>query len=379
MGNYLKILGNGQIWDVRGLDVDAPEFRKTFEDLFSGRALGEAASRIETFSRFKEKGRVTGYSVTKALLSHDAAAKKQARIALGNLAKNGASGIETLSRGKGYKQNWPDKEKNYWKNIDIVVIGGGVSEQATGRFLINAIKKELDRRGLSRIRLYQARFPGKESGILGAVINIISRVTKDAKHRGLRRITAIGLDIGRDDIGSGLLEIDSAANEVLPQKKPWLYKTSVKTPHKRHLKKFLDSRADYPAKDRRLGEYIRGEILNRIADLIVKTEVYSKKKGLKVSANIAVAVPGSASVDGFILDSTDYLPFFRKKDGFNFARALEAVLRKKTLQAHRVYIINDGIAAGIANMHFGFLKEKNKKIAFFGVGSGLGGCLGHVV
>lgn len=372
----LKILGDGQIWDLKG--VSAPGSRKTFEDLFSGRALGEMAKAKRVFCRFKEKGKITGLSVTRALLSNEPQAKKQAKIILEGLAKNGALGIEALTKGKGFK-NWSRQKRNYWKNIDIVVIGGGVSEGKTGGLLVNLIKKYLSKNGFAKIKVYQARFAGKEAGVLGAVINIIKLICKEAKTKGLKTIAGMGLDLGRDEIGVGLLAINPGAEKILKQKKDyWRLMYSVKTPYKKYLKKFLDSRQDYTKTERRLGRHIRSTILERMRDLIIKAQTRVQKLGLACSGNIGVAVPGSVAPGGSILNSTDYLPFFRKKDGFNFTRSLEELLRKKTLHDYRVYIINDGIAAGMANVYFDFLKTEHKKFAFLGVGSGLGGCVGII-
>ncbi len=362
MRKNLEILGDGQVWNLKGISVIAPQ--KTFEDLFSGRALGEMAEAERVFCRFKEKGKITGLSVTKALLSNNLAARKQAKIVLEALAKNGARGIEALTRGKGFKEGWSGRQKGYWKNIDIVVIGGGVSEGKTGRLLVSAIKKYLSKDGLSGIKVYQAKFPGKEAGVLGAVINVI-------KIRGLKKIIGIGVDLGRDDIGVGLVAIK--------QQKPYcLFNRSVKTPYKKHLKKFLDWRRDYTGPERKLGRCIRSSILEKMADLIIQAQTKAKKLGLVCSKDIGVAVPGSPGPCGSILNSTDYLPFFRKKDGFNFSRSLEGFLRKKTLHNYRVYIINDGIAAGVANIYFDALAASGKKFAFLGVGSGLGGCVARI-
>jgi hypothetical protein len=369
VSRYLEILGDGQIWDLQG--IAAPGSRKTFEDLFSGRALGEMAKAEKVFCRFKEKGKITGLSVTKALLSNNPRAKKEAKIILEGLAKNGALGIEALTKGRGFKKNWSSRQKSYWKNIDIVVIGGGVSEGKTGRFLVNLIKRYLSGDGFPKIKVYQARFPGKEAGVLGAVINIIKLIGKQAKTKGLKTIAGIGLDLGRDDIGVGLLAIKQ-------QKHYWLFNSSVKTPYKKYLKKFLDSRQDYTKTERKLGEHIRSTILKRMRDLIIKAQTRAWKLGWVSSDNIGVAVPGCTAPCGSILNSTDYLPFFRKKDGFNFSRSLENFLRKKTLHNYQVYIINDGIAAGMANVYFDFLKTQQKKFAFLGVGSGLGGCVGII-
>ena len=111
MHKKLEILGDGQIWDLKGISpLDA---KLTFEDLFSGRALGEmAGKKKEVFRAFKVKNRITGLSVTKALRSHDQKAKKTAKIVLEELAKNAALGIECLNKGKGFKNNWTARKKN---------------------------------------------------------------------------------------------------------------------------------------------------------------------------------------------------------------------------------------------------------------------------
>jgi len=381
----VKILGDGQIWDVKGISAACPE--KTFEDLFSGRALGELAASFDcsrskaerVFCRFKEKGKITGVSVTKALLSHHPSAKKQARIILRALALNGALGIEALTRGKGFKKNWPSRQKNYWKGLDLALIGGGVSEGKTGRLLVSLLKEYLSRDGFSRIRVEQAKFPGKEAGVLGAAAKILAIAAKEARKEGRKKIAVIGLDLGRDDIGAALVGIDPKTEQILKgQKEYCLFNCSLKTPYKKQLKKFLDSRRNYTKGERELGRRIRAAILEKMARLVGKTEAYARKMGLACSEYIAVAVPGTTAASSAILNSTDYLPFFRKKDGFNFSRSLEAVLRKKTLHNYRVYIINDGIAAGLANVNFGLAAARQGKFAFLGVGSGLGGCVGII-
>jgi len=113
-----------------------------------------------------------------------------------------------------------------------------------------------------------------------------------------------------------------------------------------------------------------------LADLILQAENQAQKLGLACSVNVGVAVPGSIASDGSIINSTDYLPFFRKQDGFNFTTTLKIILAKRLLQDYQIYIINDGIAAGIANAYWGLPRFEKGKFAFFGVGSGLGGCVG---
>jgi len=374
MKRCFKILGNGQIWDVKGIWVSA--YQKTFEDLFSGRALGQMAREFDQrlpsskkiFSKFKEKGRITGFSVTKALLSKDKNARDKALDLLEQLARNAAKGIEVLTKGKGCKLDWPDKERNYWKNLDIIIIGGGVSENATGKVLVELIKIYLSNRGLQDIKVYQAKFPGKEAGFLGAAANIHGFICNEAKKKKLKKIAAIGIDLGRDDIGVGLLKIN-------PGKEKIVFRHSVKTPYAIKRKAFLDSRKKYTKKEYAIGKDIRSLILEKIVDLIVLTQAKATEASLQVSRHIAVSIPGATS-KGYIVNSTDYLPFFRKKDGFNFSHTLEGLLAGKGMKGCHVHIINDGIAAGIANVYFGPFKTKGEKFAFFGVGSGLAGCVG---
>jgi hypothetical protein len=386
MYKNLQILGNGQIWNLK--KVSPAAWHKTFEDLFSGRALGEMARDTgqlfprnkRIFSRFKEKGRITGLSVTKALLSRDRQANEAAISLLEILAKNASLGIKALSQGRGFKPNWPTRERNYWKNLDIVIIGGGVSRGLTGEILVRLIKRYLSKNSFSCIKVFQAEFPGKESGFLGAVLNLLKPISKEAKKRGLKKIAAIGLDLGRDKIGAGLLAINPIMAKIILRRKnePWLFRSSLRTPCQRYLKIFKDSRRDYTKTERAKGKYIRGLILRQMANLIIKAQVETRKSGLETSRNIGVAVPGSATSDGYIINSTDYLPFFKKQDGFNFARKLEDSLAETGMPGYRVNIINDGIAAGIANVYFGSFRTKQAKFAFFGVGSGLGGCVGRV-
>jgi len=383
MNGRFKILGNGQIWDVKGILPSA--YQKTFEDLFSGRALGQMArefdqslpSNKKVFSNFKEKGKITGLSVTKALLSKDKNASRKALDLLGQLAKNAAKGIEVLTKGKGCKPNWPNKERNYWKNLDVIIIGGGVSENTTGKVLVELIKIYLSSRGLQDIKVYQAKFPGKEAGFLGAVANIRGFICNEAKKKELKKIAAIGIDLGRDDIGVGLMAVNLREENIILRRGTYLglFQHSVKTPYHFQRKGFLDSRKSYSKKEYAMGKDIRSLILEKIADLIVLAQAKATEASLQVSRHIAVSIPGATS-HGYIVNSTDYLPFFRKKDGFNFSHTLEGLLAGKGMKGCHVHIINDGIAAGIANVYFGPFKAKGEKFAFFGVGSGLAGCVG---
>lgn len=379
----LKILGDGQIWDLRGICLKA--MQKTFEDLFSGRALGQMAQKANQqpltrgfFSPFKEKDKITGLSVTKALLSNNRGAKEAAMVLLEDLARNAAEGIMALSRGKGFKPHWRAQEKDCWRKLDIVIIGGGVSNGRTGKILVSLIKRYLSKEGGSDIRVYQAKFPGKESGCLGAVIGILKPICNEAKRKGFKKITVIGLDLGREKIGIGLLVINPDSEKIILKRKenPWLFRYSVRTPGQQRLKAFLDSRTDYTDQERTRGQNLRKLILKQMVDLIIQAQAKAQEFGWENSRNIGVSVPGCPSSDGSIINSTDYLPFFRKQDGFNFTENLEESLAGKGMMDYQIHIINDGIAAGIANIYFDSSSVRKGKFAFLGVGSGLGGCVG---
>ena len=378
----LQILGDGQVWDVKEILPDAKE--KTFEDLFSGRALGRIAREFNqnlpankrVLSQFKEKGKITGISVTKALLSNNPEAQHIAGQILKLLAQNAARGIDALYKGKAVKPTWSPQDRDNWRKFDIIIIGGGVSEGKTGRTLVRFIKKYLSKRSLAHVAVCLAKFPGKEAGFIGALINIRKLICKEAKQKSLKSIAGIGLDLGRQEIGVGLLSISPESEGILKGKKNfWLFKHSVKTPYPKYLKAYLDARQDYTRQQRDLGIRIRTSILKQMARLVMLAKKKAKEFGLENSKHIAVAVPGRTH-QGYILDSTDYLPFFRKKDGFNFTCALQDLLHNRGMQGYKIHLINDGIAAGIANVYSGGFTINKGKFAFLGAGSGLGGCVG---
>ncbi len=299
-------------------------------------------------------------------------------VLLEDLAKNASQGIMALNKGKGFKPHWRAQERNCWRNLEIVIIGGGVSRGETGKILVSLIKRYLSKEGAPGIRVYQAKFPGKESGCLGAVINILKPICNEAKRKGLKKITVIGLDLGREKIGIGLLAINPAWEKIILKRKenPWLFRYSARTPAQQRLRAFLDSRADYTKQERIRGQNLRKLILKQMVDLIIQAQAKAQEFGLENSRNIGVAVPGCPSCDGSIINSTDYLPFFRKQDGFNFTESLEESLAKRGMMDYHIHIINDGIAAGIANIYFAPSSLRKGKFAFLGVGSGLGGCVG---
>lgn len=384
MDKYCTILGDGQVWDVRGVSPEAPE--ATFEDLFSGRALGRMAREANlrpsltkgAFSPYRQKGRITGVSVTRALLSSNARAQRAARSVLDEFARMAALGIQALHTASASKRRWSAQEQNHWRNLDVVIIGGGVSEEETGRFLVRLISRHLARLGLSHIRLLQACFPGKEAGFIGAVIRVIRPIIKEALQKKVRTIAAIGLDVGRDEIGVGLLALTVPTGRLVRHRQGyWFFRKSVKTAPRGCLVHFFDARRDYSARERKLGRRMRSEIMQRMVALIAEARQAAQEKGLVCARHICVAVPGRVVDDGAIADSTDYLPFFRQRDGFNFGRSLERMLHSEGLQGIRVKVVNDGIAAGIANAYFD-RRVNGGKFAFLGVGSGLGGCVGRV-
>jgi hypothetical protein len=366
------VLGDGQVWNVRGIDPKHPQ--KIFEDLFSGRAMEEKAKfKKAIFAKYIEKGKakITGMSVTQALWDKK---NKKAQLAAQSILKEmgemAARGIEVLTKGKGYKPNWSPREINYWKDLKGVIIGGGVSEGKTGTLLIKSIKDYLKKRNVNSIEIFKARFSGKEAGFLGSVANIMDLLCKEAKMRRLSRIAAIGVDIGREKIGAGILMLNPKICSIIKENTSlWVYRYSVMTPQEKRLKYYLHQK--------NIGKELRAKILERVNGVIIRAVEQAEKKGLLYSKHIAVALPGQATSDGYLVGSIDYLPLFRKQDGFHFSLALQDNLAKSGYRGFHIHIINDGIAAAMSNLIFG-LGLKNLKIgkyAFLGPGSGLGGCV----
>lgn len=368
--NRIEILGDGQIWDLKGVDPGRPE--KIFEDLFCGRVLEEKARQNpRIFSRYIEKGkdRITGMSVTLALGDRKNPASSRAALKiLNDMAVDAGRGIEALSRGTGFKSGWSRKDIALWKGISTVVIGGGVSRSGTGRILLKGIKAYLRKSGLPEIEVRQAQFPGKESGFLGAIAHILEPACSRFGDKN-GRWGLIGVDLGRDKIGVGILMVNPKSCAIIGKSRP-VCRFELRTARPRtRIKDFR--------KNRRKGIEIRNRIVAQIAGLVIKARSVAAKKGIECLPLIGLATPGKVSSDGYIDGGTDYLPFFTRSDGFHLPSAVEKNLQEKGAAGFRVRIINDGIAAGLANLRLGmdFQRLKPGKYAFLGPGSGLGGCL----
>ncbi len=385
-------MGNGQIWDIRGIDPKVHE--KIFEDLFSGRSLAERAYIFDEryakknrgkriFINYLEEGKdnPTGLSVTFALLKGNSEAKSAAKFILRQMGEDGGRGIETLIKGTAYKESWTEKERNYWKGLEAMIIGGGVSEGKTGEVLIQGMRRYLDKRSLSHLNLHQARFPGKEAGFIGAVANIIDNILKEKFPTGTEEVGVIGIDLGRDKIGMGLLRINPKTGGAIKTKeKIWTYSYSIKMPYREKLNTFKDSYREYTSQEKKLGEKIRDEIICQIVNLIINALRFAARQNLILSRHIGIGSPGETSASGYLVGSTHYLPLFQKKDGFWFKREVEEKLERRGYRGFEVHIVNDGIAAGLANLRFGldFFRLKKGKYGFLGPGSGLGGFVAEV-
>jgi hypothetical protein len=372
----ITVLGDGQIWDVRGIDPAHPGM--IFEDAFCGRVLEEKARlRPGIFGRYIEKGKtgITGMSVTRALLDRrNKKAQEAALTILREVAVSAGKGIAILTAGKGYKPGWTKKESAFWKGLSCVIIGGGVSKGRTGSIIIAGIKDYLAKKELGVITVTKAKFPGKESGFLGAVVHVLEAACRQAKAKGLSRVGVVSIDVGRDKIGAGILVVNPKTCDIIKNKySPWIYRYSVRTARS-------SSRIKYFEKHKSLGLQLRASIVSQIANLIIRAKTHAEKSGIAYSSHVGLALPGEASADGYLRGSTDYLPFFTKKDGFHFTAAVEADLEKSGIVGFRLHIVNDGIAAGLANIRFGLglTHLKDGTYAFLGPGSGLGGCVCRV-
>ena len=382
MDKEIIILGNGQIWDVNGIDCENPD--KTFEDLFSGRALGELALTQSIFKRYREKNKITGRSVTKALLSKDRKSRAAAVALLEKIGNNAGRGIELLTKGKAQKSTkWSKKAGNYWRNLDGVIIGGGVSSGETGKVIIKYIREYLKSRKLGSIKIFQAKFPGKESGFLGSIAYIFDFICKEGiKSRKNNKIVGLGIDVGRSKIGIGAVVINPKTKKVVSKRKNdiWAFQRSINFPEKSKLKIFKDSDRKYTIREKETGLQLRDKILDEMADLCCWAIDKIKSLNMVPAYNIGIGLPGEATKDGFLVGSTHYLPFFRKKDNFHFSKTLKNKLKDRGYRNYSVSIINDGIASGLANLKFGIglSNLKDGKYAFLGPGSGLGGFVGQI-
>jgi hypothetical protein len=366
----VTVLGNGQIWDLKGIDPKNPD--SNFEDVFSGRALGRLANSFDKklFSKFIEKreSHITGMSVTLALNSKNKKAQAAAKAVLSQMAQIGARGIEILTKEK-------------WRGLKAVIIGGGVSAGKTGKILVEGMKKYLRKAGLD-IKVYQAKFPGKEAGFLGAIAHIELMTFLEEIGLEYKKVAVIGLDIGREDIGCGVIELNNFSGEAVKNKgKIIIYQSNKKMPISlKEQKIFQNSYRSYSPSEIELGKKLRGELLKAAASQIVDAYRWCQSKGKVCSNQIGVAVPGEPDKEGYLIGSTQYLPFLQKKDGFRFKIGLETATTQCGMAGFCVHPVNDGIAALLANLEFGLglNRLEEGKYAFLGPGSGLGGGLVEV-
>jgi hypothetical protein len=253
-----------------------------------------------------------------------------------------------------------------------VVIGGGVSQGKTGKILIQGIKNHLRAHGLGGLTVSQAKFPGKESGFLGAAVSLLDAACAEAGSGKIKQLGIIGIDLGRDRVGAGILMVNPQTCAIIGKKagQGIIYRYEEKTCRSSSRLKQFD-------RQRKLGEKLRGDIVGQTADLVERTRAQAEKRKINYSRQIGLAIPGEVAPDGYLLGATDYLPFFTKKDGFHFAKAVEKELQRRGISGLRIRLINDGIAAGLANLRLGLGLGhlKSGKHAFLGPGSGLGGCL----
>ena len=386
----VNVLGNGQIWDLKGTDPQNPN--RNFEDVFSGRALGRLAISFDKrlFNKYIEKNNnhITGMSVTLAISSKNKKAQAAAKVVLNQMARIGANGIELLTKGK-----WNDPALNQNGSGPIpgkalrcrcraglkgVVIGGGVSEGKTGKVLVEAIKKYLTKAGL-KIKIYQAKFPGKVAGFLGAIANIELMTILEEIGTEYKKVAVIGVDVGREDIGCGVIELNNFTGEAIKRKgKIIIYQSNKKMPLSlKEQKVFQDSYRSYSPQELELAKQLREKLLKTAASQIVDAYKWCRSNGKVCSNQVGIAVPGEPDREGYLIGSTQYLPFLQKKDGFRFKIGLETATTQSGMAGFCVHLVNDGIAALLANLNFGLglNKLEEGKYAFLGPGSGLGGGL----
>ncbi|MBN1793328.1 MAG: hypothetical protein JW844_00010 [Candidatus Omnitrophica bacterium] len=427
----IAILGNGQIWDVTKIRDDRPE--AVFEDLFSGRSLKERALAFDRqhaadhggraiFGAFLEEGKtsVTGRSVTLAFESGNEEAVSAAQTVLDEMAVDCARAVEMVTKGTAVKEAWTENEKKMWQDIRCLVIGGGVSRGETGRYIIEKITGYFRKDPKLRpIDVFQGRYPGKESGILGAVAYAVPFILHEGEFS--QDACIIGIDFGRTELGVGVVRLDLRMNKIYPAPStqgtaegPFLFYKSVSTYDPDALLPFADACREYSEEERARGIEIRTEIVRRIVDLTREAIDFTKAEGLSVSRNIGVGSPGEVSKDNWLVSSTQYLPFFQEKDGFRLGDALRRTLEEgegftpldngssddavgtqsengteverapsnnDNITGFNFHIVNDGIAAGLANIRFGLASQEEMRegrYMFLGPGSGLGGGLFYV-
>ncbi|NQT07379.1 MAG: UTP--glucose-1-phosphate uridylyltransferase, partial [Candidatus Omnitrophica bacterium] len=385
----VEVVADVQVWNLEG--VVGPEVARElysrdsviFEDIFSGRGLAQIAEvrNKELFMRFMEEGEteITGMAVTRALLSQDEEAREAAREILEDeFGLYLGKGIETLLKGTGTKDGWTKEQLiETWQGTKCFIIGAGVSMGETGEAVIRGAKRYLQSVGLADIELIQAKFPGKEAGFVGTAAHSLPYILEEEPAQA--ELGVIAIDFGRTKTGVGLLKVDPQRGTLLEasDERIELYSDEIDTPSATDRETFQDPDREYNEEEQREGLQVREGIVDTIARQIIEGIEKARQEGLDVSKHLGVSSPGEVDDEGYLVGSTDYLPFFQKKDGFCFKKAIEARLEDLGYEGYEVHVVNDGTAAGLGNIRFGldFAQLPEGKYAYLGPGSGLGSAL----
>ena len=226
-----------------------------------------------------------------------------------------------------------------WQNTERIVVGGGLRASATGELVIRRAQALLHDRGL-HIELRPIRSHPHEAALLGS-----AQLVPSFMIAGFDAMLAA--DIGGTNVRIGVVRLNFKKAADLSKARVW--------------KKIVWRHADH-----RVG---RDDVLQTMADVMIKLIKKAESKGLRLAPCIGVACPGRISADGSIGNGSEVLPGNWRSSDFNLPSWLFDAIPTIGGRESMVVLHNDAVVQGLSEIPF---LGSCRRWGVFTVGTGLG-------
>lgn len=226
-----------------------------------------------------------------------------------------------------------------WKNVERIVVGGGLRGSRLGELVIGRVQTLLYEKGI-RIDVRPIRAEPDEAGLMGAAF-----LAPHWIFSGYDGVLAA--DIGGTNLRVGALKLHRARNGRLKQ-------VSVA-----RLLKWEHGEE----------EVSREEFVDQLLKRLSKLVRWSRSKSLRLAPFVGVGCPGRVRPDGAIDRGTQNLPGNWESEHFNLPAHLTEHLQIIRGQRTVVIMHNDAVTQGLSEMIGG---SHPKDWAILTIGTGLG-------
>jgi hypothetical protein len=227
-----------------------------------------------------------------------------------------------------------------WKNVKLVIVGGGLSGSAIGKLAIGRAQAVLSKKK-KRVVLRPIASDPDDAALLGGLQLIPSWFLAGFN-------TVFAVDIGGSNVRIGAIRFKLDRKLAIAKSKV------VFREHWSHAK--ADAR--------------RQDILDFITEKLKSAVKWSRTKRLKPAPFVAVACPGRIRADGTVDRGAQNLPGRWESDRFSLPQYIREHLEILPMQDTVVVMHNDAILQGLSELTS--IGEKNYGVLTIGTGLGNG-------